>query len=113
MPDAWRAMWLMVSYDLPVGSPKERRQEVRFRKALEKDGFVRINFSVYGRFCGSVQTLASTKDRIRRRAPDRGHLLMIEFTDGQWGRIEHLHKGDYRLPDPDVEQARPSQLVLL
>lgn len=112
MPDAWRAMWLMVSYDLPVSSPKERRAEARFRKALEAEGYIRINFSVYGRFCGSVQALQGTKDRIRRWMPERGHVLMIEFTDGQWGRIEHMHRGGYRTPDPDLEQARPTQLKL-
>lgn len=112
MPDAWRAMWLMVSYDLPVVSPKQRREEARFRKMLESEGYLRVNFSVYGRFCGSAQTVASAKDRIRRAMPTAGHVLMIEFTDGQWGRIEHLHRGNYRTPDPDVEQARPVQLKM-
>lgn len=112
MPDAWRAMWLMVSYDLPVGSAKERREETRFRKFLEREGYLRIHFSVYARFCGSAQALNGSKDRVRRCIPDRGHVMMIEFTDGQWGRIQHVHKGNYRTPDPDTEQARPVQLKL-
>lgn len=112
MPNAWRAMWLMVSYDLPVGSPKQRREEARFRKFLEAEGYMRINFSVYGRFCGSAQALKGTKERVHRRIPSCGHVLMIEFTDGQWGRIEHIHRGNYRTPDPDMEQARPNQLKL-
>lgn len=112
MPDAWRAMWLMVSYDLPVGSPKERRAESRFRAFLEHEGYMRLNFSVYSRFCGSVQALRGARERVHRIMPERGHVLLIEFTDAQWGRIEHIHRGSYRTPNPDAEQARPTQLKL-
>ena len=112
MPNAWRSMWVMVSYDLPVQSPKQRRQENQFRKFIEREGYHRINFSVYARFCGSVQSTKSAKERVRKQIPETGHVFMIEFTDGQWGRIEHIHKGNYRALDPDVEQARPTQLKL-
>ena len=48
-------MWIMVMFDLPVDTKQARRQYTLFRKGLLKDGFTRMQFSVYVRHCASEE----------------------------------------------------------
>ena len=50
---AYRSLWLIAMFDLPVETPVNRRDYTRFRKALLKDGFMMLQFSVYVRFLPS------------------------------------------------------------
>ena len=49
--NAYRIMWLFVFFDLPTHTKTERRHAAQFRKALEKDGFAMMQYSVYVRHC--------------------------------------------------------------
>ena len=40
--NAYKIMWLVVMFDLPTASKKERHDYAVFRKNLERDGFVII-----------------------------------------------------------------------
>ena len=51
--NAYRIMWLFVFFDLPTTTKTERRHAAQFRKALEKDGFSMMQYSVYVRHCSS------------------------------------------------------------
>ena len=58
--NAYRIMWLFVFFDLPTNTKTERRHAVQFRKALEKDGFTMMQYSVYVRHCASKEICRST-----------------------------------------------------
>ena len=47
----YRMAWVLVFFDLPVGTPEERRDAANFRKDLLKDGYMMVQFSVYARPC--------------------------------------------------------------
>ena len=51
--NAYHIMWLFVFFDLPTNTKKERKDAAHFRKALEKDGFSMMQYSVYIRQCPS------------------------------------------------------------
>ena len=60
---AYRSVWLMAMFDLPVETPDNKRDYVRFRKALLKDGFMMLQFSVYARYIPSEEAAeAPSKD---------------------------------------------------
>ena len=46
-------MWVVAMFDLPVETQQNRRDYARFRKALLKDGFMMLQFSVYARYLPS------------------------------------------------------------
>jgi CRISPR-associated protein Cas2 len=48
---AYRFMWLLVMFDLPVGSKSERRSATKFRNWLLDQGYEMSQFSIYVRFC--------------------------------------------------------------
>lgn len=93
--NAYHIMWLFVMFDLPVTTKKERKAAAKFRKELEKDGFVMHQFSVYMRFCGSLESAKAHIKRVRSLSPEAGHISILTVTDKQysgivniWGAIE-------------------------
>ena len=88
-------MWLFVFFDLPTTTKTERRNAAQFRKALEKDGFSMMQFSVYVRHCASRESMAVHIKRVRKIIPSAGYISILSVTDKQyseiinfWGKIE-------------------------
>lgn len=52
----YRLMWVMVIFDLPVGTKTERRAATRFRHFLLDQGFMMSQFSVYMRASAAART---------------------------------------------------------
>ena len=83
----YRMAWVMVFFDLPVGSPEERRDASNFRRDLIKDGYMMVQFSVYARPCGSADRVETQVRRLRSHIPERGEVRGLLITDAQWGRM--------------------------
>lgn len=88
-------MWLFVFFDLPTTTKKERREAAQFRKALEKDGFTMMQFSVYVRHCPSKENMQVHINRVRKSMPGAGYVSILSVTDKQfseilnfWGKVE-------------------------
>ena len=98
---AYRLMWLVVFFDLPVGTKQQRHDATRFRKRLLKDGFQMHQFSVYFRHCASVESADVHAARVGLMLPPYGHVSVAQFTDKQFGRIKHFFgKGQKPAPPP-------------
>ena len=94
--NAYRIKWLFVIFDFPTNTKVERRNATLFRKALEKDGFTMMQYSVYIRHCASKESMNVHIKRLRNNLPPTGHVSILAVTDKQygdiinlWGRIEH------------------------
>ncbi len=92
-------MWIFVMFDLPVKLKKDQKQAALFKKNLEKDGFVMHQFSVYMRYCASLETAQVHIKRVRNFAPPKGRISIITITDKQysniiniWGTIEEKRR---------------------
>ena len=72
-------------FDLPVLLEEERKEAARFRKALLDDGFIMIQYSVYSRPCVSLERMAKYYNKVKIYAPTTGDILLLFFTDKQWG----------------------------
>ena len=59
-------MRILIFFDLPVGSAKERKAATKFRQFLLKDGYYMVQYSVYARVCNGTD--AVEKHRIRLKA---------------------------------------------
>lgn len=88
--NAYHIMWVIVMFDLPVKLKKEQKQAALFKKNLEKDGFVMHQFSVYMRYCGSLESAQVHIKRIRGFAPDKGHVTILTITDKQYSNIVNI-----------------------
>ena len=50
-------MWILVFFDLPTETKKERKAATLFRSNLIKDGFTMFQFSIYIRHCASRENM--------------------------------------------------------
>jgi len=87
MLTGYRLMWMMVIFDLPVGTKPQRKAANRFRKFLLDQGFSMSQFSVYMRFCGGKDQAEAYTKRIRRALPNTGLVQILYFTDKQYENI--------------------------
>ena len=103
----YRYMWLLTMFDLPVDTPRARKAYTAFRKALIKDGFTMMQFSVYVRHCASEENADVHEGRVAVALPDDGEVRILRITDKQYERMR-VFLGKMRKP---TEQP-PRQLEL-
>lgn len=88
--NAYHIMWLFVFFDLPTNTKKERKAAAQFRKALEKDGFSMMQYSVYVRHCPSKENMNVHIARVRASMPPSGLTSILSITDKQYGEIQNF-----------------------
>ena len=81
-------MWVMVFFDLPTETAKQRHAYTQFRKALIADGFEMYQFSIYMRHCPSKENAEVHIKRITASLPVEGRDCMMTITDKQFGEIK-------------------------
>lgn len=84
----YRIMWILVLFDLPTETKKEKKAYIDFRKNLIRDGFTMFQFSIYVRHCASSENAAVHIKRVKSFLPDYGHVGIICITDKQFSSIE-------------------------
>lgn len=80
-------MWVLAMFDLPVDTKQARRAYAIFRKGLLKDGFTKMQFSVYVRHCPSEENAAVHVARVEKMVPADGEVRIITLTDKQFERM--------------------------
>jgi CRISPR-associated protein Cas2 len=83
----YRLMWMMVLFDLPVLTKKERKAATRFRNFLLDEGFEMSQFSVYLRFCAGKEQADMFTRHVERNVPETGKVHIVYFTDRQYENI--------------------------
>lgn len=106
-PSEYRSMWLFALFDLPVTSTTHRREYAQFRKALLRQGFVMLQYSVYARHGVSEEAVDAIRNRVRAALPPHGQVRLMSVTDHQFGKME-VYYGKKRAPTEDP----PAQLML-
>ena len=81
-------MWVLVFFDLPTETKKDRKASTLFRKNLIKDGFTMFQFSIYIRHCASQENAAVHIKRVKSFLPDYGQVGIMCITDKQFGNIQ-------------------------
>jgi CRISPR-associated protein Cas2 len=89
----FRAMWVVVLFDLPVGTKRQRKLASEFRRMLVQDGFWMMQFSVYARPCPSEENASVHQQRVEALLPPEGKVRMLAITDRQFGRMRCFHAG--------------------
>lgn len=90
-------MRLLVMFDLPTGTPDERRAQARFRKFLIEDGFTMEQFSIYTKITIGQASAESERMRVRRNCPLYGCVEMMTLTEKQYAARDIL-VSDVRKP---------------
>lgn len=99
----YRVMWVLVLFDLPTETKKERKIAAKFRKELIGNGFTMFQLSIYLRNCPSYENAQVQISRVKRILPERGKVGILYITDKQFGSME-LFYGKKQEQLPVVEQ---------
>ena len=83
----YRMAWVLVFFDLPVGTPEEKKAATNFRKDLIHDGYMMVQFSVYARPCGTADRVETQVRRLKSKIPAKGEVRGLMISDAQWGRM--------------------------
>ena len=70
----YRIMWVLVLFDLPTDTKKDKKAYADFRKNLQKDGFTMFQFSIYVRHCASSE---NAELNLSYRSLDRWELYVL------------------------------------
>lgn len=84
----YRIMWVLVFFDLPTDTKKERKAAALFRKELIRDGFIMFQFSIYMRHCPSAENADVHIKRVKSLLPPYGQVGILSITDKQFGSME-------------------------
>ena len=103
----YRILWILVLFDLPTETKKDRKLAAKFRKEIMADGFAMFQFSIYLRHCSSRENTDVHIKRVKKLLPPKGHVGILTVTDKQFGMMELFYgKEQKELP------GTPQQLEL-
>lgn len=104
----YRFVWMIVMFDLPVQTKRQRKRAARFRHDLLDLGFEMAQYSVYMKFCGQRAAAEALTRRVEKCVPRQGRVSVLTVTDKQYGRMR-VFAGGAAQPAADER----GQLVLL
>ncbi len=84
----YRVMWVLVFFDLPTDTKKDRKVANTFRKKITEDGFTMFQFSIYIRHCPSRENATVHVKRVKKLLPAKGKVGILTITDKQFGNME-------------------------
>lgn len=100
----YRIMWVLVFFDLPTDTKKERKAAAEFRKQLISDGFIMFQFSIYMRHCPSAENAEVHIKRVKSFLPPLGQVGILSITDKQFGAMELFTEKKERKPPTEYTQ---------
>lgn len=101
-------MRVLVMFDLPVVTKKERKTATNFRKYLLDEGYVMMQYSVYYRICNGYDMAKRHISILERAVPKKGSVRAILLTEKQFSEMKLL-VGD---PLPIEEKVNSDNLTI-
>ncbi len=100
----YRIMWVLVLFDLPTETKKERKAYALFRKRILADGFTMFQFSIYLRHCPSRENAEVHIRRVKSFLPEQGDVGIMCITDKQFGEMEIFSNCKPKPPETPCQQ---------
>lgn len=83
-------MRILLFFDLPTDTPRDRKIYSKFRKLLINEGFIMMQESVYTKLALNNSVVNSVKDKIYKSKPPKGIVQMLIITEKQFNSIEYI-----------------------
>lgn len=83
-------MRIILMFDLPMQTAKEKRIYRQFHKKLIKEGFYMFQFSIYIKLAINRTVSQQIRDRINKIKPEAGKVSILEITERQFSDIEFI-----------------------
>lgn len=83
-------MRILVFFDLPVLTSKERRDYRQFRRFLIKSGFMMVQESVYCKLVQNSTVAELIVENVKKNRPSDGLVQMLKITEKQYSKMEFI-----------------------
>lgn len=83
-------MRLVVLFDLPTKTKKDKKAYSLFRRALLNEGYYMLQYSIYIRTCKGYSAVEKHKRRLKSYLPTKGHIRLLVLTNKMYENIELL-----------------------
>lgn len=83
-------MRLLVFFDLPVETAKQRKEYRKFRKYLIKEGFLMLQESVYAKLVVNDASAGAAIARMRKQRPPAGLVQVLKITERQYETMVYI-----------------------
>lgn len=84
-------MRILLFFDLPVVSKRDRKAYTKFRRFLLNDGYVMLQYSVYYRICNGDEAVQKHMKRLRQHIPPvNGAIRTLKVTEKQFEKMDIL-----------------------
>ena len=87
---SFRSMRVIVFFDLPTETAKDRKIYRKFRKSLIDNGFIMLQESVYAKLALNMQIANSIKQSVYKNKPSKGIVQLLIITEKQFENIEYI-----------------------
>ena len=87
---SYRFMRIVVFFDLPTITDKDKKEYRRFRKMLIKNGFVMVQESVYVRMALNQTIQKSVLELLKKNKPATGMVQALVVTEKQFSNITNI-----------------------
>lgn len=85
-----RYMRVLIMYDLPMVSSKNKKDYRVFRKNLIKEGFIMMQESIYVKLVQNQQGADAAITYVKKVKPPDGLIQALVITEKQYGRIVYI-----------------------
>ncbi|AEB07835.1 CRISPR-associated protein, Cas2 family [Coriobacterium glomerans PW2] len=83
-------MRLLIFFDLPVDTARQRKDYRQFRRYLLKDGYLMMQESVYAKLVVNDGVAAAAVIRLRNNRPPSGLVQVLKVSEGQFATMEYI-----------------------
>lgn len=86
----FRYMRVMVMFDLPVVKSEEKREYRKFKKFLEKQGYIMVQESVYSKLALNGSIVKVLENALIKHKPKYGLVMYFTLTENQYSSMKFL-----------------------
>lgn len=99
---SYRYMRIIVFFDLPVLTEKNRKEYRDFRKFLIKSGFLMLQESVYCKLAQNGTVADAIQENVRKNKPNSGLVQLLRVTEKQYAKMDYIvGEGKSKVLDTD------------
>lgn len=83
-----RFMRLIVMFDLPVVTEKDKKIYTKFRRFLLDDGYIMLQYSIYARICKNADDVHKHEIKLKVNMPNNGNVRLLQITENQFENMK-------------------------
>lgn len=87
-----RFMRIMLFFDLPMVSGKEKKIYRNFVKFLTNEGYIRIQYSLFCKLCINADSAQTEVKRVKENTPEQGDVRLLIISEGQFQKIIDINE---------------------